>query len=67
MPTPVKFFFSLNKDNNIQPDPTPTSKTFKFLLFLVIFKTSSIIISVSGLGIKTSLVISKVSFQKLFF
>mgnify|MGYP003301694679 CR=1 FL=1 len=55
MPMPLKSKFSQSIDKRIHPDPIPISKSFNFLLNLVIFKISSIIISVSGLGINTSL------------
>ena len=43
------------------------SKIFNLLFFLVKFKTFSIIISVSGLGIKVSFVTKNSEFQKTFF
>ena len=65
-PVPMKFGFSFNIVKSMHPDPVPISKILSLDLFLVNFKTSSMIISVSGLGIKTFSVILNSYFQKSF-
>ena len=64
---PKEFGLSLIIDNITHPDPVPTSKKRFEELSSVSFKTSSTIISVSGLGIRTFLFTKKLCFQKSFF
>ena len=60
----VHFGLSFNKETTIQPDPVPMSNIFFYLSFGKKFKVSSIINSVSGLGIKTYLLVINLYFQK---
>ena len=63
MPYPKLFFLSFKTDKIIHPDPVPMSKICFISFFLISFKTWSTNISVSGLGIKTDLLILKLFFQ----
>ena len=58
------FGLSFSNEITIHPDPVPISKIFFDLLYFINFKLSSITISVSGLGIKTELLIKNLYFQK---
>ena len=53
-------------DKRIHPEPVPMSKNCNCESFEYIFKTCSIINSVSGLGINTLLLTKNSSFQKSF-
>ena len=67
IPVAYNFGLSFFIDIIIQPDPVPTSKRRFDVSLSVNFKTSSTMISVSGLGIKTSLLTLKLLFQKSLF
>ena len=60
----VHFGLSLRMDIIMHPDPVPISNIFFDFLISIHLKLSSIIISVSGLGIKTELFVKNLYFQK---
>ena len=65
----VELFISLESEIARHPDPVPISNilNYFYLYYLYYFKTSSIIISDSGLGSKTSELTKNSYFQKYFF
>ena len=60
----LQFGLSFIKEIMIHPDPVPISNIFFDLSIGRHFKASSIINSVSGLGIRTDLLVKNLYFQK---